>query len=186
MSKTPQTVGKAELYRLQKRIGTRNPKGEWRLQRLKPRHYAIIAMSTDGVSNREIARKLGLSEVTVSRILRDPLIEGTIHQIYFGLEQEMRGIAFSAINAVRTVLRESDDPDLWMKAVDRFERLFKTFTREGKALVGKGNAVDISFNFASQGEDRKADAIDKLVGLLEAAAPEAPVIDVTPDAPPED
>ena len=165
-------ITKDELYQHQKQVGDRRGTGDWCLQSLKPRHFAIIALSTEGKRNKEIAEKLGLSEGTVSRILNDPLVEEYVHRIYHGLEQEMRGLAFLAIDAIREILNYSGDRELKLKAVDRFEHLFKTFTKEGR------EAAKPSGEEGKESEKQRGDVIERLVEMLDRVT--KPTIDITP------
>lgn len=162
---------KQNLYALEKTVGRRDDSGKWKLQKLKPRHIAMAAASWEGWSNKRIAEEFGISTHTVSRVLSDPLVEEYLQTLYLGAAQELRGLIPSVIEAVRELVQEEADPELKMKAIDRFEKLYKLFTPEGRE-AGKGGvnmSLSISQNNASEGDETaRQSAVDKLAEKLEA------------------
>ncbi len=66
------------VYQFEKIIGKRTKTGELKLKRLKPLHRQMIAMHIGCFSNRDIAFQLNIDEITVSRVLRDPLSQELI------------------------------------------------------------------------------------------------------------
>lgn len=61
------------LYQIQKDIGVRRENGSLKLQKLNRRHKQIIAMHLSGMEGTLIAATLGISYMTVTRTLNDPL-----------------------------------------------------------------------------------------------------------------
>lgn len=128
-----------EQYRWEKALGRRSPSGELGLRKLAPKHKTIIALHLRCLSNRDIATVTGFDEITVGRVLRDPLSQEYIQAHLESMEGELHSLAPMAVDAVRTGLGSSD-PKIQLNAVDKF---FRATGRYAQAESKRETAEDV-------------------------------------------
>ncbi len=132
------------------------------LKGLTQRHKLIIGLHLNGVSNRDIADKVGCSRFTVASIIGDPLAQEVITFYYEGVESELKALFPKVVDAVRDAL-DSDTVGMKLKGVDRFAKLTGM---DGGRDERKGVTVQII-----------TDARMKFVQEIRAAAEKVPVIE---------
>lgn len=122
---TAKSLYDSNTYQLEKVVGKRTATGALKLKRLKPEHRQIIALHLKGHSNRDISFLMDRDEVTISRVLHDPLSEQLIQQHLAGVDKELDALTGLAIDALRDGLQQ-DDIRIRLKAADQ------TFHAQGK------------------------------------------------------
>jgi len=119
------TTGKlVDQYTKEKRLGIRKETGALKLKKLTFRHRKIIALHIQGFSGPQIAFYMNCSEVTVSRVLNDPLAKSYIDAAAKDREAEVKALMGSAVQGVREGLtKEGLSIETRLKAVDRYAKL---------------------------------------------------------------
>ena len=135
-------------YESEKRTGVRRSNGARKLKKLSNKHLAIIAQHLDGVSGENIATKMGIRVVTVSRILNDPMVKQLTGRIFTDRQMELDALAGKAIGVVREGL---DDGTLREKlaAVDKYAKLKDTIGAEQSSADSAEDIVDRIFKGVS-------------------------------------
>lgn len=114
------------IYQYEKIIGKRTRTGEMKLKRLKPLHRQMIAMHIGCFSNRDIAYQMNIDEITVSRVLRDPLSQELIAAYAAGVDSELAALLPLGVDAIRKSLL-TDDARIALMAVDKLFRALGKF-----------------------------------------------------------
>ncbi len=127
-------VRKQRQYELDKQMGRRLSSGKWNLTKLTTRHLHMIGAHLRGNSNKEIAAHIGVHEMTVGRVLRDPLTVRYIEDARENYDLEVKGLIGLAIEAVRDSLRASDT-DMRLKGVSSLEKLNKMLHPEQAIII---------------------------------------------------
>lgn len=109
-------------YEKQKIIGVRRENGALKLKRLSNKHYKIIAMHLQGWSGGAIAVQLNCSQITISRILNDPLTREILTQAAEDTKGEIEALIPKAVNVVRAGLNSNSLTNQF-RAVDKLEKL---------------------------------------------------------------
>lgn len=116
-----------DQYSREKRLGIRRESGALKLKKLTFRHRKIIAYHIQGFSNEQIAFYMNCTNMTVSRVLNDPLAQAYIQQAGRDRENELNALLGSAVSVVREGLtKEGLDIGTRLKAVDRYSKLRQT------------------------------------------------------------
>lgn len=115
-----------KVYQYEKIIGKRTKTGELKLRRLKPLHRQMIAMHIGCFSNRDIAFQMNIDEITVSRVLRDPLSQELIKTYAEGIDAELEALLPLGVDVVRRALL-SDSAKIAMQGVDKLFRALGKF-----------------------------------------------------------
>jgi len=126
-------------YQTQKTLGIRTPSGELKLKQLKPIHKMMIVHHLRGWSNRDVASLLGKAEITVSRVLRDPLSQSLLKEFHEASKAELEALAPLAVAAVRNGLT-SDSERTALAAADKF---FKATGQYSDETRGPETAEDV-------------------------------------------
>lgn len=148
-----------EHYKVEKILGARRPNGELNLKKLKPIHRKIIAMHCRGLPNRDIAFVTGLSEVSIGRILRDPLSQEYINQIvHENVDMELSALGPLAIDAVRQGLL-SEDQKVALVAADRFFRATGRYDRGDTAQQTAEDVIKRALELAQGSQELARDAL---------------------------
>ena len=136
-----------EEYKYEKIIGKRSLTGELKLKRLKGTHRRIISLHARCLSNRDIAFVTGMAEISVSRIIRDPLSQRYLQELIAGAEEELKALMPLATNAVRVGL-ESDNVKTALMAADKFFRATGRYNHDNgdgretaEDVIGRAMAV---------------------------------------------
>ena len=114
------------VYQFEKIIGKRTKTGELKLKRLKPLHRQMIAMHIGCFSNRDIAFQMNIDEITVSRVLRDPLSQEIINVYAAGIDAELEALLPLGVDVVRKALL-SNNAKLALQGVDKLFRALGKF-----------------------------------------------------------
>lgn len=139
----PQTPGydPAEArsrYQQEVAAGDRLPNGAKPLKRLKARHREMVEMHLSGYRNRDIARYFGVTDITVNRILSDPLAQALIVRAGEEAEQRLQALANSAVDSVQAAMHEERDVETRLKGVDRWVKLRDAMgSRESERLTAE-------------------------------------------------
>ena len=118
------------VYQFEKIIGRRTKTGELKLRRLKPLHRQMIAMHIGCFSNRDIAFQMNVDEITVSRVLRDPLSQEIINVYATGIDAELEALLPLGVDVVRKSLL-SDNAKIALQGVDKLFRALGKFNHTG-------------------------------------------------------
>ena len=114
------------VYQFEKIIGKRTQTGELKLKRLKPLHRQMIAMHIGCFSNRDIAFQMNIDEITVSRVLRDPLSQEIINVYAEGIDAELEALLPLGVDVVRKALL-SDNAKIALQGTDKLFRALGKF-----------------------------------------------------------
>ena len=117
-------------------------------KKLKPYHWRMISMCARGYTNRAIAEEFGVSEGTVSSVLRTEQAMEAFTKL--ASVEGCRLMTAGYSRAVDTVL-EAMDPDLQdmetrLKGVDRFAKLAPQSARERQHDTESAQQVNIQDN----------------------------------------
>lgn len=116
-----------DQYSSEKRLGIRRETGAQKLKKLTFRHRKIIAFHIQGFSGEQIAFYMNCTNLTVSRVLNDPLAQAYIAAAAKDREEELKALMGSAVNVVREGLtKDGLDINTRLKAVDRYSKLRAT------------------------------------------------------------
>lgn len=146
-------------YEREKAQGIRRKNGARKLKKLNNRQLKIVSLHLAGESGESIATLMGCTQVTVSRILNDPLAREIISRAYEDRQNEIDALAGQAIEAVRDTLRGYNTPRTKLAAVDKFVKLKDSIGREDEtaktaedvvAQIFKISDSNVQINF---GED---------------------------------
>ena len=118
------------VYQFEKIIGKRTKTGELKLKRLKPLHRQMLHMHLGCYSNRDIAFHLNVDEITVSRVLRDPLSQEIINTYAEGIDAELEALLPLGVDVVRKALL-SDSAKIGLAGVDKLFRALGKFNHTG-------------------------------------------------------
>lgn len=118
-------------YQMEKIIGRRTKTGELKLRRLKPLHRQMIAMHLGCYSNRDIAFHFNVDEITVSRVLRDPLSQEIVNVYAEGIDAELEALLPLGVDVVRKALL-SDSAKTALQGVDKLFRALGKFNHTGE------------------------------------------------------
>ena len=118
-------------YYLEKARGERLANGLPPLKRLTGRHIAVLVEHLAGRRGYEIAEKHRIREVTVSRIINDPLGQAFLHKQYAGVDREFEALYGQAVGVLRDGLKPANS----MK--DRLRAAELHFKKRGDFKEGK-------------------------------------------------
>jgi len=119
-----------QVYQFEKIIGRRTKTGELKLRRLKPLHRQMIAMHIGCFSNRDIAFQMNVDEITVSRVLRDPLSQEIINVYAEGIDAELEALLPLGVDVLRKSLL-SDSAKIALQGADKLFRALGKFNHTG-------------------------------------------------------
>ena len=151
-----------QKYELDKVIGNRDDSGRWKLQKLGPQHRRMIAASSQGVSHKVIAEMLGVTRITVDRVLNDPLAQEYLKTLYAGLEKEIRGLAYMSIAAIREIMESAPNNLTKFQAIDKVEKFYKLLVPEARSGIGGGLNLQINNSITNESSETK-DAVSRLL-----------------------
>lgn len=117
-------------YQYEKIVGKRTKTGELKLKRLKAVHRAIIGYHIRGLSNRDIAFVTGMDEITIGRVLRDPLSQQYVKELIDASESEINALLPMATDAIRRGLM-SDNEKTALNAADKIYKATGRYSHEG-------------------------------------------------------
>ena len=117
-------------YKMEKIIGRRTRTGALKLKKLKPLHRQMIHMHIGCFSNRDIAFHLDVDEITVSRVLNDPLSIEILNVHAQGIDAELEALLPLGVDVVRKALL-SDSPRTALQGVDKLFRALGKFNHTG-------------------------------------------------------
>ncbi len=115
-----------KTYQYEKIIGKRTKTGELKLKRLKPLHRQMLHMHLGCYSNRDIAFHLNVDEITVSRVLRDPLSQEIINVYSSGIDAELEALLPLGVDVLRKAVL-SDSAKIALQGVDKLFRALGKF-----------------------------------------------------------
>ena len=115
-----------QTYQMEKIIGKRTRTGELKLKRLKPLHRRMLHMHLGCYSNRDIAFHLNVDEITVSRVLRDPLSQEIISTYASGIDAELEALLPLGVDVLRKSLL-SDSAKIALQGTDKLFRALGKF-----------------------------------------------------------
>ena len=114
---------KSPTYETEKRQGIRRGNGAKKLKKLSNRHLQILSRHLQGESGEMISDCMGITVITVSRILNDPLCKSLLSRIYEDRQNELDALAGDAIDVVRQGLQGDHTIRERLTAVDKFTKL---------------------------------------------------------------
>ena len=117
------------LYQEEKLKGLRRDNGARNLTRLRPIHYQILRMHLSGMNNEEIARQVGKTSSTISRILTDPLVLSLLDNHYKAEDARFKALYPKVIDAIDDALDKNNNPKLRLEAADRYLRAHQKFDK---------------------------------------------------------
>lgn len=129
-------------YQLEKILGRRTKTGALKLKRLSPMHRHIIALHLKAHSNRDIAHFLDINEITVSRVLHDPLAQEYIRTFNDGIDLELSALASLGVDALRRGLQDKD-AKISLKASDQLMRALGKYHHTSENQDGHETAEDV-------------------------------------------
>jgi hypothetical protein len=138
----PDTGELLPRYEREKAAGIRLDNGTRKLKRLQTKHYNMIALRTSGLSIDQVAVTMGVTPVTVSRVLNDPLALDVMGRVYKDRQQEVDAMAGLAVGAVREGL-SSQNVDQKLRATEKWMQMKKTISSE---TTPEETAEDIAQN----------------------------------------
>lgn len=118
------------VYKMEKIIGRRTRTGAMKLKKLKPLHRQMLHMHIGCYSNRDIAFHLDVDEITVSRVLNDPLSIEIINVHMQGIDAELEALLPLGVDVVRKALL-SDSAKTALQGVDKLFRALGKFNHTG-------------------------------------------------------
>ena len=138
-------------YHAEKANGIRRETGVLKLKRLTKRHLRIITMHLEGWSGKAIAVQMNCSQLTVSKVLNDPMAKEIIQQSLEDSKGEIAALIPKAVNAVREGLGEEMSLTTKFKAIDKLEKMkiitgSEDKTRTAEDLVQELLASGASFD----------------------------------------
>lgn len=117
-------------YEDEKRQGLRRSNGARKLKKLSNRHLEIIARHLQGESGEQISSVMGITGITVSRVLNDPMAKDFLARIYEDRQGEIDALAGAAIDVVRDGLRGNHTLREKLTAVDKYTKLKDSIGKE--------------------------------------------------------
>ena len=84
---------KSPTYETEKRQGIRRANGARKLKKLSNRHLQILSMHLQGDSGETISTHRGITVITVSRVLNDPVCKNLLSRIYEDRQNELDALA---------------------------------------------------------------------------------------------
>jgi predicted transcriptional regulator len=108
-------------YAQEKAEGKRRPSGALYLKKLSGKHLRMINMHLAGMTGKEIAQQMELTEPAVSKILTDPLAIEMIQKQFQLVDMELRALMGKSVEGLRTAL-DCDDISLKLSAADKVLR----------------------------------------------------------------
>ncbi|KKL99131.1 hypothetical protein LCGC14_1817440, partial [marine sediment metagenome] len=160
-----------EQYQFEKIIGKRNKAGVPFLRKLRVVHRRMIALHLRGFSNRDIQVMTGHSEMSVGRVLRDPLSQVIIQQYMDGIELELDALMPDAVDALRRGLN-SEEARVAIVAADKFFRATGRYARSEDKTETAEDVISRALKIA----ERATGAIQNLT----TPDPIAKLIEVSP------
>ena len=140
---------KSPTYETEKRQGIRRANGARKLKKLSNRHLQILSMHLQGDSGETISTHMGITVITVSRVLNDPLCKNLLSRIYEDRQNELDALAGDAINAVRQGLQGDHSVREKLTAVDKFTKLKDSIGKEETSGKTAEDVVSEIFNRVS-------------------------------------
>lgn len=127
-------------YQEQKADGSRDAAGNLKLKALSPLHMEVVKSHLDGVKNCDIAAIFNMHNNTVSKILKDPLVEAIRKEWMNDKHAEFNALYGKAIDAIRDGLNENEPVANRLKAVDKF---FANAPGQKEAETERDTAEDV-------------------------------------------
>lgn len=155
------------VYQFEKVIGKRTKTGELKLKRLKPLHRQMIAMHIGCFSNRDIAFQMNIDEITVSRVLRDPLSQEVIKVYAEGIDAELEALLPLGVDVVRKALL-SDNAKIALQGTDKLFRALGKFDHSHK-IEKRETAEDVIARALGIAQD----SVGIVKGLVDRGRPKA-------------
>jgi hypothetical protein len=137
------------LYESEKRTGIRRANGARKLKKLSNRHLAMISMHVEGIRGEDIAKRMHVRGVTVSRVLNDPLVKIIISRIFSDRQLELDALAGKAINAVREGMDDKVSIRERLTAVDKYTKLKDSIGAEVSSVESAEDVVERIFKGVS-------------------------------------
>ncbi len=147
------------------------------LKHLTPLHKHIITYHSRGISHREIAAILQVTEQECSIVIRDPLAQAELKLLYEGYEQELIALLPVAIEAIRSGLL-NNDVKLALNAADK---LFKATGRYGRPISGQDTAEDVIQRVLATVAVNNSEALRNVTAESRRDESIGNLIDVTPN-----
>ena len=154
-------------YKYEKIIGKRTKTGELKLKRLKPLHRQMLHMHLGCYSNRDIAFHLNVDEITVSRVLRDPLSQEIINTYASGIDAELEALLPLGVDVIRKAVL-SDNAKIALQGADKLFRALGKF--DSNRNVEKQETAEDVIARALGIVETQANAIE---GLVDRGRPKA-------------
>jgi len=152
-----------DKYHREKALGIRRSNGVPKLQKLRERHYDIIALHLEGNTTAQIARQTGFAYMTVWRVLTDELAQNLIAKAREGRMMDIEASMDTALQGAQEMAsRKREDGTLntdktRLAAMDRIIKIAGHYKQEEKK-------ADTEINLYVQG------AREKLAGSLREIA----------------
>lgn len=108
-------------------------------KRLRMIHRRAIALHLQGLTGREIDRRLGKGQGWTSALLRDDRVKALLEEAYKEYDQELRALTPKAIDTIRTHL-DNPDGNVALRAADM---VFKTQGTYQAVEQAKQTAEDV-------------------------------------------
>lgn len=158
---------KKALYQAEKILGKRNEAGQYRVKKLKKKHYEMVALFLEDWNMREIAEYLEVSLATVQRIIADPRAQAIIAEFDDAAKAEFNRMLPKVNHAIKSGLN-SGDIGTKLKAVDRWGKLHRVINGESGEKSASQRTQEIHaarFSFL-----KKVEEIAQRTGAIEAEA----------------
>lgn len=126
-------ASRSRRYAIEKLHQLRMANGRLKLKTLKARHYRILFLHMEGMSQRNIATIFHLSECHVSLIINDPLSQDFIARGMHDLDGEFRALLGPTAGVLRETLGHPN-PEIRLKAADKVLRINGKFDKREDAV----------------------------------------------------
>lgn len=158
-------------YQYEKIIGKRTKTGELKLKRLKPLHRQMLHMHLGCYSNRDIAFHLDVDEITVSRVLRDPLSQEIINTYASGIDAELEALLPLGVDVIRKAVL-SDSTKIALQGADKLFRALGKYDHS-HAQEKRETAEDVIARALGIAQD----SVGIVAGLVDRGRPKAIDVD---------
>jgi hypothetical protein len=116
--------------------------GPGALKKLSSKHHTIIACALQGMKTREIAKKVGMRDTSISRILNGQLAKDAIGNLVAEMDDRFLMLKAKAIDAFEDALAADIPIETRLAAADKWLKAHGYYDR-GKDKVSNINLEDV-------------------------------------------
>lgn len=152
-----------EKYEIERALGKRDEKGNFRLKKLKHHHLRIIQLHLDGYTNTQIRDEVGVSTSTVARVLKDPLAEPYLQQAREARLQDIEVALGNSLEKANDLVINGPTNNIKLQAIDRVVKVAGHYKD-----VERGNELEVTLNVRQSAREKFAIALQQLADKSQA------------------